>query len=206
VADIQAAVYSIMTGEAADIAAVIEQEKKDFEEYKHRHLERVDRLLERRREMLRRSGTNIEDMTRKALMERPEDPRVLQLRKEMDELGRLREQEMLNNAAQLRELEEKLRISESERVRAAATANDMSELQQTISKLQEQLQRREKELLDERQRNEELSQQQATRQQALMARLATLESPSIGTSRTMSSNQSREAKQVKLPDWMRLKK
>ena len=39
-----------------------------------------------------------------------------------------------------------------------------------------------------------------------MARLAQLESPSIGTARTMSTNQSREAKLVKLPSWMRLGK
>ena len=38
-----------------------------------------------------------------------------------------------------------------------------------------------------------------------MARLAVLESPSIGTAQTMSTNQSREAKMVKLPGWMRLK-
>jgi hypothetical protein len=37
-----------------------------------------------------------------------------------------------------------------------------------------------------------------------MARIASLESPSIGTTQTLSTNQSREAKQVKLPKWMRL--
>jgi hypothetical protein len=40
--------------------------------------------------------------------------------------------------------------------------------------------------------------------EALMARIASLESPSIGTTQTLSTNQSREAKQVKLPKWMRL--
>ena len=39
-----------------------------------------------------------------------------------------------------------------------------------------------------------------------MARLAALESPSIGTSQTLSTNQRREAKLVKLPSWMRLGK
>jgi hypothetical protein len=70
--------------------------------------------------------------------------------------------------------------------------------------LREQLQLREKELLAERQKGEELRQQQAERQQILMARLVSLESPSIGTSQTLSTNQSREAKQVKLPSWMRI--
>ena len=41
-------------------------------------------------------------------------------------------------------------------------------------------------------------------QQTLMARLATLESTSIGTSQSLSTNQSREAKLVKLPRWMRI--
>lgn len=68
--------------------------------------------------------------------------------------------------------------------------------------LTERLSIREKELLAERQRNEELSRQQAARQQALLARLASLESPSIGNAETMSTNQSREARQVKLPGWM----
>ena len=48
--------------------------------------------------------------------------------------------------------------------------------------------------------------QQAASQQMLMARLAELESPSIGTPQTLETNQSREAKQVKLPSWMRLHK
>ena len=44
------------------------------------------------------------------------------------------------------------------------------------------------------------------REQMLMARLASLESPSIGTPQTLATNQSRETRQVKLPSWMRLKR
>ena len=86
VADIQAAVYSIMTGEAEELGRILEAEKREFEAFKQRHLERADHLLERRREMLKRAGANIEDMTRKALRDRPEDPRTAQLRKELDDL------------------------------------------------------------------------------------------------------------------------
>ena len=50
---------------------------------------------------------------------------------------------------------------------------------------------------------EALRQQQAVYQQTLSARVRELESPSIGTSQSMSTNQSREAKLVKLPKWMR---
>ena len=59
--------------------------------------------------------------------------------------------------------------------------------------------------MSERQLNEELVRQLATKQQTLLARLASLESPSIGTTKSLSTNQSREAKLVKLPGWMKLR-
>ena len=55
-----------------------------------------------------------------------------------------------------------------------------------------------------RYRKSEMRQQQAFGQQAMMARLAQLESPSIGTVQSLSTNQSREAKLVKLPRWMKI--
>ena len=206
VADIQAAVYSIIKNEAEDLGRLVEQEKLAFEEAKRRHQERAERLQERRREMLKRAGANIEDMTRRALIERPEDPRTAQLRKELDELRRTRERETLESAARVRALEDELRQRRAEVARAAEGAKDVTELRREVVALREQLQKREKELLDERQRGEQARQQQATRQQVLLARLATLESPSIGTAGTLSTNQSREARQVKLPGWMRLKR
>ena len=206
VADIQAAVYSIIKNEAEDLGRLVEQEKLAFEEAKRRHQERAERLQERRREMLKRAGANIEDMTRRALIERPEDPRTAQLRKELDELRRTRERETLESAARVRALEDELRQRKVEAARAAEGAKDVTELRREVVALREQLQKREKELLDERQRGEQARQQQATRQQVLLARLATLESPSIGTAGTLSTNQSREARQVKLPGWMRLKR
>ena len=83
---------------------------------------------------------------------------------------------------------------------------DVTQLRHELEQLHERLQTREKELLAERQQNEELRQQQAARQQALLARLASLESPSIGTVGSLSTNQSREAHQVKLPGWMSFRK
>ena len=83
---------------------------------------------------------------------------------------------------------------------------DVTQLRAEIEELRGRLQVREQELLAERQNSETLRQQQAASQQALMARLASLESPSIGTSQTISTNQSREAKQVKIASWMRLGK
>ena len=91
VAEIQAAVHSIITGEAEELARAIEIEKREFEDIRKRYAERADRLVERRHQLLKRSGANIEDMTRRALLARPEDPRTAQLRKELEEFRRASE-------------------------------------------------------------------------------------------------------------------
>ena len=202
VADIQAAVYSIITEEAKELADVLEREKTEFEEIKKRYAERSDRLQERRRGLLKQSGANIEDMTRRALVNRPEDPRTAQLRRDFEELRRAHDHAMLDDAEKIRVLSEQLRRMQDEGKRAAEGMKDITQLQAEVQTLRELLQSREKELVTERQRNEELVRQQATKQQALLARLASLESPSIGTSSSLSTNQSREAKQVKLAGWM----
>ena len=206
VADIQAAVYSIITGEAEDLTRIIDAEKREFEELKQRYTARADKLLERRHELLKRSGYNIEDMTRKALLNRPEDPRAVQLRKEFDEFRRAHDHLVLDKDEKIRELSEQLRLSKADGKRAEASMKDVTQLRHELEQLHERLQTREKELLAERQQNEELRQQQAARQQALLARLASLESPSIGTAGSLSTNQSREAHQVKLPGWMSFRK
>ena len=206
VADIQAAVYSIITGEAEDLTRIIDAEKREFEELKQRYTARADKLLERRHELLKRSGYNIEDMTRKALLNRPEDPRTVQLRKEFDEFRRAHDHLVLDKDEKIRELSEQLRLSKADGKRAEAGMKDVTQLRHELEQLHERLQTREKELLAERQQNEELRQQQAARQQALLARLASLESPSIGTAGSLSTNQSREAHQVKLPGWMSFRK
>lgn len=204
VADIQAAMFSIMSKESEELAGLIALEKREFEEFRKRHTERLDRLTERRHDILKRSGSNIEEMTRKALVERPEDPRTAQLRAELDELRRVHERAMRESERRIGELNGRLRMRQAEEARDSENLKDITQLRAELQSLREQLQLREKELLSERQKNEELQQRQATRHQALMARIATLESPSIGTAQTLSTNQSREAKQVKLPGWMRL--
>ena len=206
VADIQAAVYSIMSGETEELAKIIEREKAEFEEIRKRHAERVDRLQERRHELLKRSGANIEEMTRKALLNRPEDPRTAQLRRDLEELRRTHERAMLDSTEKIRVLSEKLRRTQDEGKRVVEGMKDVTQLQAEVQSLRELLQSREKDLVAERQRNEELVRQQAAKQQTLLARLASLESPSIGTTQSLSTNQSREAKMVRLPGWMSFKR
>lgn len=205
VADIQAAMYAIMGSESKELDELIELEKRELEELKRAQSARIDRLTERRRDILKRSGANIEEMTRRALVAKPEDPRTIQLRKDLEELERTRERETLEHESKVRELTELLKARDAEDRRAQENMKDVVQLRQDVEKLREQLQMREKELMDERQINGELRQQQATRQQTLLARLASLESPSIGNSQTLSTNQSREAHEVKLPGWMRFK-
>ena len=205
IADTQAAVFKIMQDEISELDGVIAGEQAEFEEFRRRHQARADRLAERRREILRRSGGNIEEMTRRALVERPEDPRTAQLRRELEELRRIHEKSVLDNAAKIRSLNDSLRREQTDRARASQDMRDVKELREEAERLREKLQLAEKELLNERQRSEELRQREAMGKQVLMARLATLESPALGAASTAASNQSREAKLVKLPSWMRLK-
>ena len=205
IADIQAAVFKIMQDESAALAAEMEIEKQYFEEFKRRQQERLDRMVERRHELVKRSGNGVDDMTRKALIERPEDPRTLRLRRDYEELQRIHEKAMLDSEAKIRKLNDELRQRKIDETRMSEGMKDVTQLRAETQHLREMLQRTEKELVAERQKCEELRQREATSRQVLMARLASLESPSIGTAKTISSNQSREAKMVKLPGWMRLK-
>lgn len=203
IANIQAAVYSLMTGEVEEIGALIEREKIEAEEFRRRHEERTDKLVQRRRELLRQAGANIQEMTRKALVNRPEDPRTAQLRKELDELRMLDAKKSREAESKIADLTARLRLREAENARRTESQKDVTQLNAEVHDLRQKLQLREKELMVERQRAESLRQQQAVNQQTLLARLSALESPSIGTSQSLATNQSREAKLVKLPKWMR---
>ena len=205
VADVQAAVFKIMQDESSELDAAIEREKAEFETFRKLLAERIDRMTSRRREILKRSGANLEEMTRKALIERPEDPRTARLRRDYEELQRVHEKAMLDSEAKIRQLSGRLERKTAEESRFEERMKDATQMRAEIQQLQERLQRTEKDLMAERQKSEELRQREATSQQALMARLAALESPSIGTAQTLSTNQSREARMVKLPGWMRLK-
>ena len=205
VADVQAAVFKIMQDESSELDAAIEREKAEFETFRKLLAERIDRMTGRRREILKRSGANLEEMTRKALIERPEDPRTARLRRDYEELQRVHEKAMLDSEAKIRQLSDRLERKTAEESRFEERMKDATQMRAEIQQLQERLQRTEKDLMAERQKCEELRQREATSQQALMARLAALESPSIGTAQTLSTNQSREARMVKLPGWMRLK-
>ena len=90
-ADVRAAVYQLMVDEAEDIARTMEEEKREVEAARERARKRADRLLGRRQELLRRIGTSADDMKRRALIDHPEDPRTVNLRRELDALRILNE-------------------------------------------------------------------------------------------------------------------
>ena len=204
VADIQAAMYSVMTKEAEELRVMLESEKAEAEAFHRRHQERFERLQERRRELLRRSGANIEEMTRRALVDRPEDPRTAQLRKELSETRHSAEQQRVEATRRIRELEMQLAEKSATERRTLDGLKDITELRQENQQLRERLQLREQELLAARQQEETMRQNQAARQQALMTRLAALETPSIASADSLETNQSRAMRGSKLPRWMRL--
>ena len=204
VAEIQAAMYGLITKEADEINALLSVEKAEAEEFRKRCEARCDRLLERRRELLKRAGANIEDMTRRSLVDRPEDPRTAQLRRELEELRRADEKKTLDAMARIRDLEAVVRERESEMRRSSEGLKDLAELRRENSDLREQLKSRERELLAERESSEAIRQREAANHQAMVARLRSLEAPTLGISAAGTANQSREAKMVKIPGWMHI--
>ena len=200
-ADAQAAVYALMKDEADDIAAGIEEETRELDELRRIHQSRRERLMCRRQEILRRIGTDAEDMTRRALLAHPEDPRTEQMRQELEALRLLQEKAALESDRKVRDLSAKLRERDAELNRMRQQAADMTGLYRQLQEARERLMRREKELMEERQKSEAERQRHAADQQTLLARLSALEMGLPG-----ATNQSREARSVRLAPWMGLKK
>ena len=200
-ADAQAAVYTLMKDEADDIAAGIEAETRELDELRTIHQARRERLVARRQEILKRIGTDAEDMTRRALLAHPEDPRTAHMRQELEALRLLQEKAATESDRKIRDLTAKLRERDAEVKRLQQQAADTTVLYRQLQEMRERLQRREKELMEERQKTEAERQQHAAAQQALMARLSALEMGLPG-----ATLQSREARSVRLAPWMGLKK
>ena len=200
-ADVRAAVYQLMVEEAEDIARTMEEEKREVEAARERARKRADRLLGRRQELLKRIGTSADDMTRRALRSHPEDPRMVNLRREYDALKILQERAALDAEARIRDLTQRCRAASAEADRLRAQLADTASLVRQLQETRERLSLREKELIEERHKGEEERQRHAVAEQALLARLSALESGMPGATR-----QSREAHATRFPPWMGLKK
>ena len=199
-ADAQAAVYALMKDEADELAAALEAENREAEELRQYRRKRTERLQARRQEILKHIGTDAEDMTRRALLAHPDDPRTVQLRQELDALRILQERAALENEQKIRDLSARLRERDTEVNRLRQQAGDLTAVYRQLQEVREKLQRREKELMEERQKAETERQQHAVAQQALLTRLSSLEMGLPG-----GTNQSREARSVRLAPWMGLK-
>lgn len=200
-ADAQTAVYALMKDEADELAAALEAENREAEALREYRRRRIDRLLARRQEILKRIGTDAEDMTRRALRQYPEDPRTVHMRQELDALRVLQERSAQEAERKVRDLAAKLRERDAEVKRLREQAADATVIYRQLQDVREKLMTREKELMEERQKSEAERQQHAAAQQTLLARLSSLEMGMPGT-----TNQSREARNVRLAPWMELKK
>ena len=199
-ADAQAAIYALMKDEADELSAALEAENREAEALRQYRRQRTERLLARRQEILKHIGTDAEDMTRRALLAHPDDPRTAQLRQELDALRILQEKTALDNEEKIRDLSVKLRERDTEVKRLQQQSGDLTVVYRQLQETREKLQRREKELMEERQKAEAERQQHAAAQQALLTRLSALEMGLPG-----ATNQSREARSVRLAPWMGLK-
>ena len=199
-ADAQAAVYALMREEADELSEAIEAEHRELDALRQYRQRRSERLLARRQEILKHIGTDAEDMTRRALLAHPDDPRTAQLRQELDALRILQERTAHESEQKIRDLSSKLRERDTEVKRLQQQTGDITVLYRQLQETREKLQRREKELMEERQKAEEERQQHAAAQQALLTRLSSLEMGMPG-----ATNQSREARSVRLAPWMGLK-
>jgi len=200
-ADAQAAMYALMKDEADELSCALEAEQKEAEALRQYRRARIERLLARRQEILRRIGTDAEDMTQRALRAHPEDPRTVHMRQELDALRILQERTALEAERKVRDLSAKLRDSVGEANRLRQQSVDLTAVYHQLHETREKLLAREKELMETRQKAEAERQQYAAAQQALLTRLSSLEMGMPGT-----TQQSREARNVRLAPWMGLKK
>lgn len=202
-ADMEAAVYWLMRGEADDLERMMAAEKQEAEAAQKRWRERAEKLAARRIEILKKIGDDAKDMKQRALRMNPADPRTVQMRQELDALRIVAERNAHESGMRIKDLTRALNERTMEVKRLSAQVEDVKRLQEQIWDLREKLQERDRELQVERQKVEEVRRGCAASQQALLARLSELESGIPGR-----SDQSREAQAQasRFPSWMGFKK
>ena len=202
-ADMEAAVYWLMRGEADDLERMLAEEKQEAEAAQKRWRERSEKLAARRIEILKKIGDDAKDMKQRALRMNPVDPRTTQVKQELDALRIVAERNAYESGMRIKDLTRSLNEKTMEAKRLSVQVEDVKRLQEQIRELREKLHVRERELQAERQKVEEVRRSCAASQQALLARLSELESGMPGY-----SNQSREAhaQASRFPSWMGFKK
>jgi hypothetical protein len=194
------ALYELMREEAEALAKLIDAENAEREAYCNLSQQRKERMLDRRQTLLRMIGSNADEMVNRARLTYPEVSRNAHLRQDYNALRLLQERAAQEAESKIAALTERLKKRETEAVRLRQQCADVSTLTKALAETREKLHLREKELVAERQKFETERQRFAMTEQSLMSRLSALESSLPG-----GTNQSREARSVKLAPWFQVK-
>jgi hypothetical protein len=199
----QAAVYELINAEVAELAAVLEHEKAQSEQFKAWNVQRQQALQERRQKLLKHLGGSPGEMTRRAVREQPSDPLVARLRAEVENLRVTYQHEVRLAETKEREWQERMRLQEAEELRLRAQVAADEKKVQRVQDVEDLLGRRERELASERKNREDEREQFGASQRALLMRIEALER--VAKPSTPEEIQASEARNVKLASWMRLK-
>ena len=200
----QEAVYELVKAEIDELAKTMELERSHVDQLKEWSVQRQTALMERRQTLLKHVGGSPGEMTRRTVREQPSDPHVARLRAELENLRVTYQREVRLAETKERELQDKVRVLESDSSRLLSQVVEGEKKAQLIQELDELARRREHELADERRSREDEREQFTANQQALLLRIDTLERSAKPT--TPEETQSSEAHNVKLASWMRLKR
>lgn len=197
------AIYDMMRAEIFELSEIMERERKEAEASRAAWIQRSDRMLARRQELQRRIGSGISDMTRRAVVAHVDDPQVVRLRRELEKLTETSSAAAIEAKRKIEELEARVKIADQDNIRLRSRVFDADNAANEIQTLREDLQRREKELLDLREGMEEERRQFAVDQQVLLDRLNALET---GTGAQVApESPAEDSKTFKFPSWMKLK-
>lgn len=198
----QAAVFQLLKRELETLGQDQEVERQHLELLKQLSSKRLDALQERKQTLMRQLGNSPAEMTRLSAREQTSDPGAARIRTEFDNLRFVHDRDMRAAQEREHELTRKLRMAETEANRLRTLAREGESSGKQVQNLADQLHRREHELSEERKVRESERLQFQSSQQALLARLESLE-------RTEKSDPqeplTEEEKTNKFPQWMRFK-
>ncbi len=199
----QVAVYDLLKAESDALGEALEAERSHLEALKEWGAQRQAALADRRQALLRRLGDGPAEMTRRTLREQQPDPNTARLRKEIDELRMTYQQTVRQAEEREREQARRQRVLEAETTKFQLQVAEADKQRLRMQELEELLRKREQALADERKSREAEREQFQASQQALSMRIDALER--AGRPTAPEEIQSAEARNVKIPAWMRLK-
>jgi DNA repair exonuclease SbcCD ATPase subunit len=198
----QAAVFQLLKQELEILSQDQEVERQHLEQLKQLSAKRSDALQERKQTLTRKLGNSPAEMTRLSAREQTSDPASARIRTEFDNLRFTHDRDMRATEERARELTRKLQAAETEANRLKALAREGERSDKKVQELSEQIQKREFELSEERRGRESERLQFQSNNQALLARLESLEH---SEKRETQEPPVAEAKASKLATWMHLK-